>query len=102
MDTSNESKALEQFVDRLIEEKQLSNLEPEVLGRLKEELRQRAEDRIKAAIFENIPEERLPEFDQLLQAGDAAALQSFVSAALPNLSEVTAQALLDLRASYLG
>ncbi len=96
------SPVFEQFVSRLLEEKKFLDLEPAILAQMKEDLLRAAEDRVKAAIFENIPGEKLPEFNRLLEAADDELLQKFVAEAIPNLTEVTAQALLDLRTSYLS
>lgn len=93
---------INQFVARLIEEKKMSNLDPEILEQAKQDLIEKAEDSIKAAIFENLPADKMEEFVQLLESGDANVLQSFVKEALPDLESVIAKALLNFRHSYLG
>ena len=102
MSNQNFSPAVEQFVDRLLAEKKLANLEPETLQQAKADLAARAEDKIKAAIFDNIPADKLEEFNRLMEQPDAEALQSFIKASIPDLEQLVAQALMEFRASYLG
>lgn len=102
MSNANHSQALEQFASRLMEEKQLSGLDEATKLQMKEDLVFRAEEIIKATIFANMPEEKLSEFNALMEAGRDEELQAFVKEAVPNLAELTAQALLDMRTAYLG
>ncbi|MFA5184384.1 MAG: DUF5663 domain-containing protein [Patescibacteria group bacterium] len=102
MTNNNFSPSLEQFVSRLLEEKKLVSLELEVLKQAKEDLLSKAEDKVKAAIFDNIPGDKLEEFSRVMEANDEAKLQSFIQAAVPNLEQVVAQALLEFRTAYLG
>lgn len=102
MNNDNFSPALEQFVERLITEKNLTNLDPDILAEIKNDLLQRAEDKIKMVIFDNISEENLPEFNRLMEAGDEVKLQEFIKKQIPNLEELTASSLLEFRLTYLG
>lgn len=102
MDNNNVSPVLEQFVERLMVEKNLVNLEPAILQEIKSDLLQKAEDKIKVAIFDQIPSEKLPEFNELMEADDEARLQAFVKEQIPNLEELTAASLVDFRNTYLG
>lgn len=98
----NFSPTLEQFVDRLLVEKNLVSLSPEVLEQMKKDLLEKAEGRLKATIFSNIPESQLAEFNQLMEGGDEEKLQVFIREQIPNLEEIMAQSLLDFRNTYLG
>lgn len=102
MPNNSNSQVLEQFVDRLMAEKKLDGLDEAVKLQMKEDLLLRAEEAVKATIFSNLPEEKLPEFNSLLEAGQDENLQAFIKEAIPNMAELTAQALLDMRAAYLG
>ncbi len=100
--TNNFSPALEQFVNRLLAEKKLSDLEPGVRDQAKADLLEKAEERVKAAIFANMPADKLAEFTGLMDSGDEAKLQTFIQEAIPNLEQIIAQSLLDFRDTYLG
>jgi len=93
---------IHQFVDRLLEEKKMSNLEPEILEQARQDLIEKAEDSIKAAIFENLPSDKMEKFVQLLGSNDADLIQSFIKESVPDLESVIAKALLNFRHSYLG
>lgn len=102
MTNTNQSPSLEAFVTRLIAEKYPSALDPAFAAQVKDDLNRQVEDRLKAAIFANIPEDKLEEFNRLLDEENQDALQQFVAEAIPNLAELTAQTLLELRTSYLA
>lgn len=101
-ETTLTPEGFELFVDRLVEEKNLTNVDPEVLKELKSDLVKRVEDRVNAMIIERLPAEKLPEFEKLLDGGDNAAIQSFSETNIPNLPEVIAAELLAFRQTYLG
>lgn len=90
------------FIDRLIEESSLKDLQDEALEEAKKGLRERVEDHINAALLAAMPPEKLEEFDQVLARGNAEEAQNFCSANIDNIGEVTAAALAGFRASYLG
>lgn len=102
MTNLDQSSALEAFVKRLMAEKYSADLDPELAQQIQADLLHQAEERIKAAIFASIPADKLDEFDRLLDGQDDETVQQFVAEAVPDLAEVTAQALFELRASYLS
>lgn len=93
---------IRQFIDRLLEEKKMDNLDPEILEQAKQDLIEKAEDSIKAAILENLPANKMEEFVSLLESGDISLTQSFVKESIPDLESVIAKTLLSFRHSYLG
>jgi broad-specificity NMP kinase len=93
---------LEDFVNKLLEEKGLINLEPEILAEAKKDILEKAEDKIKATIFENMPEDKLDEFNSLMEANNEKNLQDFIKENISNIEELIAQALLDFKNTYLG
>lgn len=92
---------LDQFVDRLIKERNVGNLAPEVLEQMKKDLRERVDDRINVATVQYVPAEKLADFEKLLDNGTDAEVQTFLASAIPNFNEVIAKELLDFRATYL-
>lgn len=90
------------FVDRLIEEKNFKNLSEEVIDQMKSDLMDRAEDRIKAVILENMPKDKLEEFNKLLDENDNAKIQAFCQENISNLEEILAKELINFRNIYLN
>lgn len=90
------------FIDRLVEEKGLDNVEEETLKQIKLDLHERLDDRINAAILEHMPPERVEEFDKILDSADELAIQAFCKNAISNFDEVVAAALVAFRQTYLG
>lgn len=97
----DQSQAIGGFINKLIEEKQLGNLEAEVREQLESGLSQRIERRINAVILENMPADKLEDFDRLLDVGDSEEIQKFCHENIFNLEELIAQALIDFREVYL-
>ncbi len=93
---------LEDFVNKLLEEKGLTNLDPDILAEAKKDILEKAEDKIKATIFENMPEDKLDEFNSLMEANNEKNLQDFIKENISNIEELIAQALLDFKNTYLG
>jgi wyosine [tRNA(Phe)-imidazoG37] synthetase (radical SAM superfamily) len=95
-------KAISLFIDRLMEEKKFENISAEVLEQIKEDLTGRVEDRINAATLENMPKEKLEEFNELLDTANSEEIQQFCHKNIPNLDEVIAKELLNFRTIYLN
>ncbi len=94
---------LETFVEKLISEKaEFKDLEPEILEQVKADLLGRIEDRIKAAIVSNIPEDLLPEFEKIAESGTDEEVQSFCEKTIPNLPQIIASELVVFKQSYLA
>jgi hypothetical protein len=98
----NKSDIIEQFVDRLVEEKKFENLLPEVLNQIREDLYSRVEDRINAIILNNLPEDKADEFDALLDGGDLSVIQKYCQENIKNMDQLIAGELLAFRNTYLG
>lgn len=99
---ADQSQAISIFVDKLVEEKNFGNLDPEVLEQIKIDLLGRIEDRINATILANIPAEKLEQFDVLLNSGNTEEIQSFCQNNIKNFDEVIAEALISFRNIYLN
>ncbi|MDR3642029.1 MAG: DUF5663 domain-containing protein [Candidatus Doudnabacteria bacterium] len=92
---------LRTFVDNLVAAKNFE-VEPDVMEQIKADVYDRAEDIINATIMANIPPEKLEEFDKLLDGGNQQAIEEFTNRQIPNLQELTAEALTNFRNTYLG
>ncbi|MFA5927511.1 MAG: hypothetical protein WCT32_03790 [Patescibacteria group bacterium] len=93
---------LEIFVDRLIEESPLSDLDEDSKFEARKDLREKVEEHIHAALLAATPPEKIEELSTLLSEGDGNNVQQFLQRAIPDITEVTAQALINFRMSYLG
>lgn len=103
IDKEGDEKILSEFVEKLVEEKGLVHLEPEVREQMEVDLRDRLESLIHARIIEEIGEEKLPEFEKLLD-GNASPkeTQQFIQDSIPDHANFLAGVLLDFRRAYLG
>lgn len=102
MDTPSSSQALTTFVDRLLEEKGLSSMDPMILAELRSDLQGRVEKHVNVALLAALPPQELPEFDRILASGDTAATQEFLQTKIPDAANVVAAALLRFRDTYLS
>lgn len=99
----NNLKSLNLFVDRLIEEKGLTYLEPKILEQVRSDLKERLEDIINAKIIELLPPEKLEEFDKLLYSNVSDEIvRQFCRDNIPDSEEALARLFLDFRETYLG
>jgi len=90
------------FAKRLLNEKGLSDFEPEMLAQMQKDLVERIEDGINAMIVENMPAEELPKFRELLENGTDEEVQVFCEQNIEGFADLLAQNLLRFREIYLG
>ncbi len=93
---------LEVFADRLVEEKGIKDVSPEVLAQIKKDLIERAENRINAAVLECLSADQLENFEKLLDKSSEEQVRSFLAEQIPNMNEIVAAELLDFRNIYLA
>lgn len=94
---------LKMFVDRLVEEKQFpEDLEKEVVEEIKSDLLGKVEDRVNALIISNLPENKLEEFNKLLDNVSDEDMQKFCVSNIPNLSQLIASELIVFKQTYLS
>ncbi len=94
--------SIEQFVERLIQEKGIGDVPDAVLQQLKADLQERAEDMINAGILAHMPPEDLSTFEEMLDTSTDEDVQAFCREKIPNLDAVIGQALLSLQQLYVG
>jgi ATP phosphoribosyltransferase len=97
-----QSEAINHFIDRLIQEKALENIDAETMEQIRKDLADRIEDRINASILAKMPTEKLEEFDKILDSNDEEKIQSFCQANIPELNELIAGELMNFRNIYLN
>lgn len=98
-----EELGLEDFVDKMVSEKrEFEGLEPEVIKQIKNDLLSRIEDRINATIVNNIPEDKMPEFEKLSENGKDEEVQAFCEENIPDFAQLIASELIAFRQTYLA
>ena len=60
----NAAMSLESFIDRLLEEKGLQNMEPAVLAEMKNDLLERVAERLNAEMIAALPQDKIAEVTQ--------------------------------------
>lgn len=93
---------LEEFIDRIIEEKGLDKEAPEVVAQIRQDLSESLERRINAMIVSKLDPAILSDFDALLDGGDMQKVQSFVKTHIPDIEERVAAELLEFKTLYLA
>ncbi len=95
---------LQMFVDRLVEEKKYpANLEKEVVDQIKKDLLSQVEDVVNMVIISNLSEEKLGEFNELLDKDISDAdMQKFCSDSIPGLAQLIATELIVFKQTYLS
>ena len=91
------------FIDTLLEEKGLTNLEPEVLKEIKHNLQARLDNWINARILEKIPSDRLDDFEDLLdKKASQEKMLKFLEPYIETPENFLASILLNFRATFLA
>ena len=94
---------LDTFVDSLIKEKGLGDLDSLILAEMKNDLLNRIEDRLNAIIVKNMPGVNIPEFEKMMDEGKSdEELQKFVEEKIPDITALAAVDLAHFREVYLG
>lgn len=93
---------IETFTDKLIAEKGLASEDVEVQAQIRNDLMDRIENRINAAIMREIPEEKLEGFDKIIDNGSESEIQAYLRESIPEFDQKIALELASFRAFYLG
>ena len=92
---------LSQFVDKLMEEKDLGEIDEGVRLQMRKDLLERVEDRVNAMVIERIPVEKMEEFDELLNKGTMEEVVKFCAENISGLDQLVAAELIAFRERYL-
>lgn len=97
------SSPLEEFVEKLIEEKNFPDLAPEVYEQVKKDLVQKLQETINARAIASLPQDKLEELNEMLDKGTSdEEVQKFMEANVPNAESFLTTVLMEFRKSYLG
>lgn len=92
---------LSTFAEKLLADRGVQGIDPEVLNEMKEDLQQRVEERVNLTLVRAMPPEKMEEFERLVNSGDMEQIAAFCTQNIPNLEQVIASELLNFRTSYL-
>ncbi len=96
-------KTIEDFVEKILEDKGFNKQAPEVVAEMKKDLLKRVEERIHAVIISNLPEEKLKEFTEMLDKNVSdEKMQNFCTKNIPGLDQLIASELIVFRQTYLS
>lgn len=98
----NAAPSLETYIDHLLEEKGLQNMEPSVLSEMKNDLIERITERLNAEMIAALPQDKIAELNELMDGGNAEEVRSFLETNVPDFDNVLARTLMEFRATYLG
>jgi broad-specificity NMP kinase len=100
----SENLDLSMYVDRLVTEKKYpENLEKEVIDQIKKDLLSRVEDTVNMVIISNLSEEKLEEFNKLMDSNISdEEMQKFCSDSIPQLPQLIASELIVFKQTYLS
>lgn len=95
---------VKQFVEQLLKEKDITNLEPAVHDQLVSDLSNRLIDFINRRLIDAMSEDDVKEFMTLLdqEPVDPTKVQAFMGAHVPDTQQVTMAAMMEFRALYVG
>ena len=92
---------LDMFINNLIKDQGMDTiLEKDVLKELKSDFQRRIMERINIAIVENLPDEKLDEYNETLSKSQEAQTD-FLQKNVPNLDGIIAEEFMQFRALYI-
>ncbi len=96
--------SVDDFIESLLKDKGITDLDPEVKEELVADMKQRLMDQINTAAIMQLSEEKVDELNVLLESPDFTAekMTEFMQNSGVNLTEVTLDTMLKFRSFYLG
>ena len=95
--------SLDQFVEQLLEEKGLTNVDPSVLAEMREDLFARVSERINAELLAALPEGKIDALNELLDGNQSnEQVRAFFMENIANFQDVLNAAVANFRTAYLG
>lgn len=96
--------SIDDFIESLLKDKGITDLEPEVKKELVEDMKKRLQDQIDRACVQALPEDKAEELAKLVDKPDFTneKLVEFMKDSGVNLEEVALNTMLKFRNFYLG
>lgn len=96
-----DSPAAIQFMDKLIEEKGLGDLDPEIHEQLRSDLLDRLSNRINRDMLNAMNDQQITEFEALFDNNEVDKIKPFLYKCGINTDELVARAMVEFREMYL-
>ncbi len=94
---------IQRFAENLLQEKDLENIDQKTRDIMREELVDRLEKVTNRVLVDNLPEDKLDEFESMIdKSAKPAELQKFISDNVPDIENKLIDAYFDFRRLYLG
>ena len=95
---------IDEFIESLLNDKGITNVEPEIRESLKADMKKRLEDQINRAAVEALSAEKADELAKLVESPDFSTekMTEFMQNSGVNLTEVALETMLRFRSFYLG
>lgn len=95
---------IDEFIESLLNDKGITDVEPEIREELKADMKKRLEDQINRAAVEALSEEKAAELAKLIDEPDFTneKMTQFMQDSGVNLTEVALETMLKFRSFYLG
>ena len=95
---------IDEFIESLLNDKGVTNIEPEIKEELKADMKERLEDEINRAAVEALSEEKADELVKLIDQPDFTneKMTEFMKNSGVNLTEIVLDTMLKFRSFYLG
>ena len=95
---------IDDFIESLLKDKGITDIEPEVKATLKADMKQKLLDQIDRAAVQALPENKAEELAKLVDQPDFdnEKMTKFIQDSGVNLTEVAAETMLKFRSFYLG
>lgn len=95
---------IDEFIESLLNDKGITDVEPEIREELKADMKKRLEDQINRAAVEALSEEKAAELAKLIDEPDFTneKMTQFMQDSGVNLTEVALDTMLRFRSFYLG
>ena len=95
---------IDEFIESLLNDKGVTDVDPEIREELKADMKKRLEDQINRAAIETLSEEKAAELAKLIDEPDFTneKMTEFMQNSGVNLTEVALETMLKFRSFYLG
>lgn len=96
--------SVDEFVESILDDKGITNVEPDIRQELKEDMKKRLMDQINRAAVMKLSEEKVAELNKLMDEPDFTneKMTEFMKNSGINLSEVALDTMIKFRGFYMG
>lgn len=93
---------LRKFVDDILNEKDMSQIDPAIKEKMAEKLTRKLDTQIKRALVDSLTDQQLDRFEELIDNNDVQAMEGFFKQNGVPVEQIMTQIMVRFRAAYLG